>query len=400
MGKCLSSPDRTRPILQVSFVAEPVDWLWQRLQHLDDNSQSLIDACSQKRSPFIAAARRSSDMLLQPEDESALAPLLLHALYGTTAAEQDSFRSELRTMIASVVTQLYWRFILMFKCWPFPLVCLADQSLTENDWLDVVRKLYQADECCLDWDCARKMRAQFQTMMAFYNDAELRRLIWTWARKAKLCNMHLERVLALIRSSAPRRLPNAERLCAGGLLAMINQKHKAAGGTAAGSLRRKQALAEGVPLASRPREAKPNPGRARGHFAYMAQKLSENRGLSREGLNQLRRDACQEFRQLSFDRRLEFSDEARQKAKARVKLDDHTMSRYNLDGELLWGLSREDTPFDEEAFEAVIAETFGLDQVLPLVVVVGNFNRRSDVVVAVVESLRLVPRELSMWVVK
>ena len=207
----------------------------------------------------------------------------------------------------------------MFQSWPFPLVGLADNRLAEGDKLDIVMQLYQTSECCLDWDCAKKMRAHFKSVTAFLNDEELRRLISTWARTAKLCTMHLERVLSLVRANAPRRLPNAERLCAAGLLAIINQKHKAAGGSAAGSLRRKEALAGGVPLASRHREVEPTPGRARGHLTYIHQKVKENRGLSGGALNQLRRDACAEFRQLSLDRRLELSGEAINNAKARIK---------------------------------------------------------------------------------
>lgn len=368
VGKFLGSLQRVHPVLQTSWVAEPIDWLWQRLQYLDENQQSLIDVCNPDRDPFRAAVKRSSQMLLQPMDIGHLAPLLSHVSYGRTAAEQETFLAELQSMVASVVCQLHWRFVVTFAAHPFPLASLADSTLIDEEILEAIRALYRLPSCCLDATCSQKMRAFFPTCEDMFNDLEFRRLIKTWTRRAKLCNMHLERQLALVRSSAPRRLPNAERLCAAGLLAMVNQKHQAAGGSAPGSLKRSQLLAEGVPLASRARARRAD-GRARGHITFMKNKVGDARALKGGKLtaveqSQIRRDASAEYAALSNDDRLALQREAIDNARARPAADAEKFSRYNLDGELLWGLSRQDTPFDEGKVQAVIQDVCGLDQAM------------------------------------
>ncbi len=49
-GKFLS--ERSSRACTMSFVTEPIDWLWHRLQHLDETSSSLSDIACSERNPF------------------------------------------------------------------------------------------------------------------------------------------------------------------------------------------------------------------------------------------------------------------------------------------------------------------------------------------------------------
>eukprot|EP00974_Lingulodinium_polyedra_P110019 10642632-Lingulodinium_polyedra.AAC.1 len=64
-----------------------------------------------------------------------------------------------------------------------------------------------------------QLRRFYGSVEELVSDMELRRLLRAWSRKSKVCNVHVERILAIVRTSSPQRLPFAERFCGAGLLA-------------------------------------------------------------------------------------------------------------------------------------------------------------------------------------
>ena len=69
-----------------------------------------------------------------------------------------------------------------------------------------------------------------------------------WAAHAKVCNMHLERLLALVKRASPGKLPYAERVCAAGLLTQWISPHLSEGGSDPRITTRADLVADGVPL--------------------------------------------------------------------------------------------------------------------------------------------------------
>ena len=46
--------------------------------------------------------------------------------------------------------QLYWRLVMPFSTWPFPLVAFADATAPRAEQEAVLRSLFNSCECCLD----------------------------------------------------------------------------------------------------------------------------------------------------------------------------------------------------------------------------------------------------------
>ena len=79
-----------------------------------------------------------------------------------------------------------------------------------------------------------------------------------WARSCRLGNMATERLLSLVRRSAPNRC-TVERVLGAGYLAQLEARHKSAGGACVRTLTRKQLFSIGAPIQAskgRPSKAK------------------------------------------------------------------------------------------------------------------------------------------------
>ena len=79
-----------------------------------------------------------------------------------------------------------------------------------------------------------------------------------WARSCRLGNMATERLLSLVRRSAPNRC-TVERVLGAGYLAQLETRHKSAGGACVRTLTRKQLFSIGAPIQAskgRPSKAK------------------------------------------------------------------------------------------------------------------------------------------------
>ena len=100
------------------------------------------------------------------------------------------------------------------------------------------------------FDCAASLRA----------DADLADVLRLWSRKAKLANMHVERLLALIKASVSSNRPTCEKLLAGGLLSPVLRDHVAAGGRDPRVVLRDELIKDGMPLESAPAHCQPSNG--------------------------------------------------------------------------------------------------------------------------------------------
>eukprot|EP00959_Pyramimonas_sp_CCMP1952_P147484 3086375-Pyramimonas_sp.AAC.1 len=122
-----------------------------------------------------------------------------------------------------------------------------------------------------------------------------------FGRRSKVCNMHIERLLAHIRQSLPAdmKAPCLERVCGNGMLAQCLSHFVAAGGddprkdTLANARRLGLTLRRDVPKKNQPTRKMP----ACNMFAntYQAARLAQCPGSGRAGLAAVRRDLAQEF---------------------------------------------------------------------------------------------------------
>ena len=103
--------------------------------------------------------------------------------------------------------------------------------------------------CCLDEHFGLKIRELQQTPSLFLDDAKLMAGLKLWAHESRTCNMHMERLLALIRKSMGfQKSPDVERLVSAGTLTQIMKDHLLAGGSDPRFVTRQQLLDKGAPL--------------------------------------------------------------------------------------------------------------------------------------------------------
>ena len=181
-------------------------------------------------------------------------------------------------------------------------------------------------------------------------DGEVRQALQTWSHKTRLCNMHTERDLALVKQASPMKNPLAERLAAAGLLTQWLRSHRAAGGVdPRGAPKASDLVDAGVGLARGTKRARPSrPSAARGVFTYIAENIET--GLNKEEAITEKRRLAGEFYRLPLHERAVYIHDEALVAGERHELADggpqiSKGERYDINiGDKLWGLSSYDTP--------------------------------------------------------
>ena len=163
--------------------------------------------------------------------------------------------------------------------------------------------MYKIPECCLRPNFARKVVSIFPDAASMRDDQEFCDMILAWSRHGRLCNMHMERLLAYVKKAAPAingRRPTVQRVAAAGLASAWLRSYIEAGYRGPSQITRQWARQEGAPLAANP-ERKCKPQMLRPHLLYANEKLSEERrrrggaAIPRQEARQTRARACAEF---------------------------------------------------------------------------------------------------------
>jgi hypothetical protein len=103
----------------------------RRLQYLDEAGNSLATILNPKTDPIRRALKRYTDMLIQPVQESMLAPLVNHIQFGLDEPQQLANARKVSVMCLSMVCEIYWRACIRFGTWPWKLgryVRMSDSS--------------------------------------------------------------------------------------------------------------------------------------------------------------------------------------------------------------------------------------------------------------------------------
>ena len=201
---------------------------------------------------------------------------------------------ESQVATVGISCQLHWRFVVWFRSWPFPLTQLVDVRVPEATNNGEMNRFLNEAECCLDDDFSLKLRKLCPTA-AGLKDPEVQSALLLWARRTRLSNMLVERLLALFKASCSEKHPDIQRLVATSLLAQWSREHHRAGGVDPRQApSRKELIRKGVPLvAARGKRRRACAQRARGLFSYVKKhgaktkfergaRLVEKRSLSKQ----------------------------------------------------------------------------------------------------------------------
>ena len=73
------------------------------------------------------------------------------------ASHEESVASTVDCAL-EMAARLWWRLVLFFSTWPWPLLRIVAPALSHAEQLAVGHEVFAAEECCLDAGCTRKAR--------------------------------------------------------------------------------------------------------------------------------------------------------------------------------------------------------------------------------------------------
>ena len=233
----LNNMDENARALMLTVVTAPLDHCMQVVQMLDHKGAALKKLVKSAESPFSICMSELVDMFCFPND-SKLKVLAIHYEHAE-AEERVGIARSAYQMLLSVAARVWRELDSQFRSWPTKLG--ADASL------ELFRELYAAEPCCLDAGFSAKLRAMAVDAESLMELRDVMVVLDLWARMCRVCNMSLERLLSLIRRSAPARC-HVERILCAGHMSQLRNAHWAAGGKDCTKRTRQQLLKHGVPI--------------------------------------------------------------------------------------------------------------------------------------------------------
>eukprot|EP00971_Amphidinium_carterae_P038587 758474-Amphidinium_carterae.1 len=336
-------------------LAEPVDFLWRRLQVLDDGN-ALKDICNPHRNPFAHALVELGKLLSHDLDRGPLQPFYVHFLAGGDASIRGKqYAAILRKIGFSMVAQIVWRFLKVYGEYPFRLFQAVDVTLSDIEKTRALEGLFSSRDCCLDAQFSRKIKAKTKTSAAMQQDTNLFKALHQCVHTVKVCNMHIERELAYAKKSCSVRTPLLERFCSTAFLGRLLWRHTAAQGKDPRSGVQRSALRKHTP---KPKAKRLN--RVSGLYTYLSRHLP--RGLSSEARRLEKMRLSNIFANLPKAQRLLYKGQEIQNMKRKQAREENTVERQEKErryacnlGLDLWNLSDWSNPFSPEA----AAQSFG-----------------------------------------
>ena len=197
----------------------PAEQLLQRIQWLDARGGILRDMFHSSSDPFLATLGTYALMLSSP----LLTPAwLLFKQFECQGADVVQVVFEAYHVTVLDLGAKLWLQWMRVKGWPYRLVGLVapQQSVRE----ETAQSLYSTNDCCFDESMTAKVKRLKPTWQLLLTHRGLMSALTIWSWVATLCNMRLERLLSLIRKSAPLRC-YLERLLSSGHLTQILSRH-------------------------------------------------------------------------------------------------------------------------------------------------------------------------------
>jgi hypothetical protein len=186
VSKCLAS----------YWCGSDVYQLWRRLEFLDSHGAALMDLVADRTDPFRKCELRLQSMILNPAASHSLRTLWRH--FELQPAQLELCTSDCFQILTSTVSQLKHRYR-MLKDWPMLLIeCVA---ATPAKRLSICQIFWRTNDCCLERLLAAKLKQLWPTAEAMAVDEDWWSAFGMFVRKARVTNMHIERLLAGIKKS-------------------------------------------------------------------------------------------------------------------------------------------------------------------------------------------------------
>lgn len=277
----LNCPMYQARMFSAMWTGRPMMWLWHRLEWLDERGNALAEVITPHVSPVNAVQEQLFKMM--SDDPSALDLGTLWYHFQSRPRQLRACMEEVFQIASSAYAQHHWRFVVPLGDTGLSVVRLA--AGPEAERRAAVEALYGLPQCCLEPKLAGKMRALFGGPQQMLEDPHWWMAVQAFSRHSKVCNMHVERMLAVIRQSIAHSNPLLERVCANGMLAQCLHQHLSAGGDDPRHEMSETLLADGVPLAREleKRETRPK-GRKRSIPAHLAYANAQPVGLRRDAM--------------------------------------------------------------------------------------------------------------------
>ena len=170
----------------------------------------MLDVQIDRLNPFRQCMVEMSQLLLEPVGNTSLRTVFNH--YGSSEDRLVSLGMEVIHFVCGMVSEMYIRFELLFRTWPFPLAKTVDPRVSQSEKDKVYDELEAAAACCMDEYFTERALKIAGSVSALQDDEVLGRAFRLAFRKCKLANMHLERLLALFKQSCEGNSPLIERL--------------------------------------------------------------------------------------------------------------------------------------------------------------------------------------------
>ena len=208
----LEHPDSCMRSLAISVASSPADHLLMVLQRVDEEGGSIFRVTDPERSPLVETLQAFARFVLSPR-ESPLGVLLHHF-------EERSLDSAVVCMQILVRCVLgfsarIWRLHCKWTWFPYMLARLVAPGVSDFEKAIVSKLLFDTSECCLDAGFSLKVRRLALTAAALLTHQGLLAAIRLWCQKARITNMHMERLIGLQQRASPSRCAIARAL--GGL---------------------------------------------------------------------------------------------------------------------------------------------------------------------------------------
>lgn len=129
-----------------SWYAEPIDYLWMRLQWLDGRPCGMMDLQHVHLNPFAQCQAKFGAYIFSPIMSGHLRTVCAH--YIDNEEQALAFVGRVQREVLSMVCQIYWRFELVFSGWPYKLTLLADDRFEDKE--GIYTELWDEPDCCVD----------------------------------------------------------------------------------------------------------------------------------------------------------------------------------------------------------------------------------------------------------
>ena len=132
-----------------------------KIQHMDVQGSSLLDAVLPEASPFTVVQEAFGQMPSKVPGDGPLRSIFVH--YGQDAEAFGELAMTLQQKVLAMTGQVWHDFEVLFSSWPFQLLAMVDERHGKNKY-DVASAFWYDHPCNKDQDFSVKFMSLFQSL--------------------------------------------------------------------------------------------------------------------------------------------------------------------------------------------------------------------------------------------